>query len=165
MSSRPRRRAWLRHLLTVAGLLVIYYAVPVGSLGLNGRTAFSVFLTLLGVAFLAVAMTGQVRRQLAMDPDANVQSLVMLLELVVIVFAVGYYGLAHAGPGEMADLHTRTDSLYFTLSTLTTIGFGDVHAVGQVARGLVIIQMVFDVVFVAAVATTLRGRISSRMKA
>ena len=164
MRTRPRRRNWLRHLLSVAGLLVIYYAVPVGSLGLTGRTALSVLLTLLGVAVLAVAITAQVRRQLAMDRDAEVQSLLMLLELVVIVFAVGYYGLAISAPGQMADLHTRTDSLYFTLSTLTTIGFGDVHAVGQLARVLVIIQMVFDVVFVAAVAATLRGRFSSRLK-
>jgi voltage-gated potassium channel len=64
----------------------------------------------------------------------------------------------------MVDLHTRTDALYFTLSTLTTIGFGDVHAVGQVARVLVIVQMIFDVVFVAAVAATLRGHLSSRIR-
>ena len=164
MSSRPRRHGWLRHVLAVAGLLVIYYAVPVGSFGLTGRTALNVFLTLVGVATLAIAITGQVRRQLAMDPDAHVQSLVMLLELVVVVFAAGYYALALSEPGQIADLHTRTDSLYFTLSTLTTIGFGDVHAVGQVARVLVIIQMIFDVVFVAAVAATLRGRFSSRFK-
>lgn len=164
MTARTRRRTWLRHLLSVTGLLVIYYAAPAGALGLTGRTVLSVFLTLLGVAVLAIAITGQVRRQLAMDPDADVQSLVMLLELVVVVFALGYYALALSAPGEIAGLRTRTGSLYFTLSTLTTIGFGDVHAVGQVARVLVIIQMVFDVIFVAAVAATLRGRLSSRLK-
>jgi voltage-gated potassium channel len=87
----------------------------------------------------------------------------MLLELVVVVFAVGYYVLDLSAPGQMADLHTRTDALYFTLSTLTTIGFGDVHAVGQLARVLVIIQMVFDVVFVTAVVATLRGRVRTRL--
>jgi voltage-gated potassium channel len=164
MSIRPRRRGWVRHVLSATGLLVVYYAVPVGAFGLTGRTVLGVLLTLLGVAILAVAITGQVRRQLAMDPDARVQSLVMLLELVVVVFAVGYYVLALSTRGQMVGLETRTDSLYFTLSTLTTIGFGDVHAVGQLARVLVIIQMVFDVVFVAAVAATLRFRISSRIK-
>lgn len=164
MTGRARHRTLLRHLLSVAGLLVVYYAVPVGALGLDGRTVLSVLLTLLGVAVLAVAITGQVRRQLAMDPDAHVPSLVMLLELVVMVFAAGYYVLELSAPGQMAGLQTRTDSLYFTLSTLTTIGFGDVHAAGQVARVLVIVQMVFDVVFVAAVATTLRGHFSSRLK-
>jgi voltage-gated potassium channel len=162
MRSRPRQRGWVRHVLGVVGLLVIYYAVPTGALGISGRTVLSLFLTILGVTILAIAITGQVRRQLALDPEARVQSLVMLLELVVVVFAAGYYVLEFSTPGQMADLHTRTDSLYFTLSTLTTIGFGDVHAVGQVARVLVIIQMVFDVVFVAAVAATLRGRIRTR---
>jgi len=164
MNVRLRRPAWLRHVLSAAGLLVIYYAIPVGSFGVTGRTVLSLFLTLLGIAVLAIAITGQVRRQLAMDPTAHVQSLFMLLELVVVVFAIGYYIVAISAPGQIADLHTRTDSLYFTLSTLTTIGFGDVHAVGQLARVLVIIQMVFDVVFVAAVAATLRGRFSSRLK-
>jgi voltage-gated potassium channel len=163
MSSRPHRRGWVRHVLGVVGLLVIYYAVPTGTLGISGRTVLSLVLTLAGVAILAIAITGQVRRQLAMDPEARVQSLVMLLELVVVVFAVGYYVLDLSAPGQMADLHTRTDSLYFTLSTLTTIGFGDVHAVGQMARVLVIIQMVFDVVFVTAVAATLRGRVRTRL--
>jgi len=163
MNVRLRRPAWLRHLLSVAGLLVIYYAVPTGNLGVSGRTVLSVLLTLVGVGALGWAITAQVLRQLAMDSDASLQSLVMLLELVVVVFAAGFYLLELSSPGQIAGLDTRTDSLYFTLSTLTTVGFGDVHAVGQVGRVLVIVQMVFNVVFVAAVAATLRVRFRSRL--
>jgi hypothetical protein len=163
MNARLRRPSWLRHVLSVAGLLFIYYAVPLGSFGLTESTVLSVVLTLLGVGLLGWAITGQVRRQLAMDPDAHLQSLIMLLELVVVFFAAGYFLLELSAPGQIADLHTRTDSLYFTLSTLTTVGFGDVHAVGQVARVLVIVQLVFDVVFVAAVVATLRVRFRSRL--
>jgi voltage-gated potassium channel len=163
MNVRLRRPAWLRHLLSVVGLLVIYYAVPTGNLGLSGRTALGFLLTLLGIGALGWAITGQVRRQLAMDSEASLQSLIMLLELVVVVFAAGFYLLELSAPGQIAGMDTRTDSLYFTLSTLTTVGFGDVHAVGQVGRVLVIIQMVFNVVFVAAVAATLRVRFRSRL--
>ena len=59
----------------------------------------------------------------------------------------------------MAGLHTRLDSLYFTMTTLTTVGYGDIHATGQTARALVLVQMVFNVVFVAAAATLLSARI------
>jgi hypothetical protein len=53
-------------------------------------------------------------------------------------------------PRQMAGLSTRTDALYFTLSTMTTIGYGDVHAEGQVARALVCGLIVFNVVVVAS---------------
>jgi voltage-gated potassium channel len=146
----------------VVGLLVVFYAVPVTGLTLSGRTVVSVLLTLLGVACLGWAITGQARRQLVAGADANMQSLVMLLELVAVVFAFGYYVLALSTPGQVAGLETRTDALYFTLSTVATVGYGDVHAVGQLARGLVIVQIVFDAVFVAALVTALRSRVRSR---
>ncbi|MGH3317128.1 MAG: ion channel, partial [Nocardioidaceae bacterium] len=131
-------------------------------LTLSGRTVVSVLLTLLGVAGLGWAITGQVRRQLLSGSDAGIQSLVMLLELVAVVFALGYYVLALSTPGEVAGLETRTDALYFTVSTVATVGYGDVHAVGQLARGLVIVQIVFDAVFVAALVAALRIRVRSR---
>ena len=53
------------------------------------------------------------------------------------------------------SLQTKTDALYFAVTTLTTVGFGDVHAQGQVARGLIIVQMVFNVVVLTRAAQTL----------
>jgi voltage-gated potassium channel len=144
------------------GLVVAFYAVPVTGLTLSGRTVVSIVLTLLGVAGLGWAITGQVRRQLVSGSDAGIQSLIMLLELVAVVFALGYYVLALSTPGQIAGLQTRTDALYFTLSTVATVGYGDVHAVGQLARGLVIVQIVFDAVFLAALVTVLRGRVRTR---
>jgi voltage-gated potassium channel len=154
---------WFRHGVVVLGLTLIFYTVPLGPLDSLGRTASSVGLTLLGAGVLGWAITAQLRRQLTDDPDAELHSLVMLLELVAIVFAFGYYLLDVTTPGEIAGLRTRTDALYFTLSTLTTIGFGDVHAAGQVARVMVTVQMVFDVIFVAAVVAVLSGRLRTRV--
>jgi voltage-gated potassium channel len=45
------------------------------------------------------------------------------------------------------------------MTTMTTVGTGDVHAAGQVARALVLVQMVFNVVFVATIATLLSTRV------
>ena len=44
------------------------------------------------------------------------------------------------------------DALYFTMSTIATVGFGDVHATGQVARVVVTLQIFLDLIFVGLVA-------------
>jgi voltage-gated potassium channel len=41
---------------------------------------------------------------------------------------------------------TRTDALYFTVTVFTTVGFGDIVATTQVARLVVTVQMILDLV-------------------
>jgi hypothetical protein len=48
------------------------------------------------------------------------------------------------------------------MTTLLTIGFGDIHAVGQAARLLVLIQMVFNVVIIATAASTITTRLRTQ---
>jgi voltage-gated potassium channel len=153
------RRPWLRLTGSMVGLLLVYYAVPFDVLGSIGRTATSLLLTVVGVIALAWAITGEVRRQLAGVSTTRAPGLFMLLGLVVFVFAFGYYLLDRTTPGQMAGLETRTDALYFTLSTLGTLGYGDVYAEGQIARVLVGVQIVFDVVFVAALVAMFTGKV------
>ncbi len=71
----------------------------------------------------------------------------MLLCLTVLFFAEAYYLLAQT-PGQLTDLRTKTDALYFTVTTLSTVGYGDVHAAGQLARVAVTLQIVYDLVFI-----------------
>lgn len=66
-----------------------------------------------------------------------------------MVFALADFTVATLHDGQFVGLETRTDALYFTLATLLTVGFGDVHAAGQLARVLVSIQMVFNVLVLA----------------
>nr|MDT0663822.1 potassium channel family protein [Micromonospora sp. DSM 115978] len=46
---------------------------------------------------------------------------------------------------------------YFTVTVLTTVGFGDVHATGQAARLVVTVQMGIDVLFIATAGSALRA--------
>ncbi len=57
---------------------------------------------------------------------------------------------------------TKTDALYFTVSTLATVGFGDVHATAQLSRALVIIQIVFNLAFVGTLVSLLTRLIHER---
>jgi voltage-gated potassium channel len=47
---------------------------------------------------------------------------------------------------------SRLDALYFTVTVFATVGFGDIVAVTEPARALVLVQMVGDLVIVGFVA-------------
>ena len=76
--------------------------------------------------------------------------LAMLLVLLVMASSLTFFLLNQTYPDQISGLETRTDALYFTLSTMTTVGFGDIHAEGQFARALVCVLLVFNVVVVAS---------------
>jgi voltage-gated potassium channel len=158
-----------RDLLALIGVLVAYYAAPVGGLSDSAvAVALSVVGLLAGLAALAWVILREMRmlvRTSLDDPAVQIDSLVLLIFVVVPLFALGYFALESADPDQFAELATKTDALYFTLSTLATVGFGDVHATGQLARVLVIVQMTFDLVFVAAVVSVLTTHIRRRAAA
>jgi voltage-gated potassium channel len=156
-------RMWLRPLITWAALLAVYYSVPLGDS--DHPAAFGLVLTGLGIVVLAWAIIGQVRRQQEDGRTNSIRSLVTLLGLVVMAFSVGFFSLAEWRAGEMDGLETRTDALYFTMVTMATIGFGDIHAEGQWARGLVIVLIVFNFVFVGALVSVLSSRMQARVGA
>ena len=142
-------------------MLIIFYTIPVNTNDSTGRVALSVLLTLVGVAALAWAIVGQVRRQLHSRSE-DIHTLLMLLPLSAVVFALGFFLMEKHLPGQIPGLTTRTDALYFTLSTLTTVGYGDITAHGQLARGVVILQLVFNAVFVGAAVSIVVGTIRNR---
>lgn len=76
--------------------------------------------------------------------------------MTVFFFAEAYYLLA-ATPGQLTDLRTKTDALYFTITTMSTVGYGDVHAAGQLARVAVTLQIVFDLFFIGTAVAVAGG--------
>lgn len=73
---------------------------------------------------------------------------VMILE-VLALFALTYLAITQH-PGQIIGMTTALDALYFTMTTLMTIGFGDIAAQGQLARGTVLLQMFFSVLVLSA---------------
>ena len=139
-------------------LLVAYFTLPVErELPDNLARALVILLVLGG---LALGMT-RVLRVHALEEGARIEGLVVGILVVIVVFAFVFYALARNQPGQVAGLHTRLDSLYFTVSTLTTIGFGDIHAEGQAARAIVLVQVLFDIVFVAASVSLISSHLRS----
>jgi voltage-gated potassium channel len=148
---------WLRLTGVLVLILTLYFVVPVDTKP-HAENGVRVLLSVLVLVGLAVGMVRQLRLHLD-DASRKLDGLVIGIVLVVVVFAYAFYVLDKQTPGEIAGMKTRLDSLYFAMTTMTTIGTGDVHAAGQAARALVLVQMVFNVLFVATAATLLTTRI------
>ena len=148
---------WLRLAGILVLILVVYFVAPVDT-STHWANIARGFFSLLVFVGLAVGMVYQLRMHID-DTSRRVDGLIVGIVLVVVVFSHAFYVMEKQDPSAFVGLVTRLDSLYFATTTLVTVGTGDVHAAGQTARALVLVQMVFNVVFVASTATLLTSRI------
>lgn len=111
-------------------------------------TLFILGLAILAFTFLNM-LVGDIRR-IHLNPIGLRASVlgVMVLE-VLALFALTYLAISRH-PGQIIGMSTPLDALYFTMTTLMTIGFGDIAAQGQLARGTVLVQMFFSVLVLSA---------------
>lgn len=160
----PGRRHLRRALLASALLVVVYFLLPVEADVTGARVVARTVLAAAGVV-VAAMLVGRLVIRLRWGGTGTVAA-ALLVALVggVVTFALVDYLVAVAWPGEFADLRTRVDALYFAVTTLTTTGFGDVHAQGQLARALVTVQMVYNVAVLATGGSTLVNRIIAQRR-
>lgn len=161
-------RPWSVVTLVGSVLLSAYFLLPMHHFGPHRPgMSWGVFLGALGL--VAVLLVLQIRDVLLGRESAQPGFVIPLLMLVTVhVFAAGYLALSRH-PGAMSGLDTRVDALYFTLVTLTTVGYGDIVAVGQSARLVVVLQLLYTVIFLtaagAALSTQVRGLLGARAAA
>ncbi|GIJ36213.1 potassium channel family protein [Micromonospora sediminimaris] len=168
MKQKADHRLTRRRTSLACGLLfVTYFVVPVESDPDPTRLGLRIALTLLILGVVARLVTGQVRRQIVAATHARaappVTHLVLALIAGLLAFALADYVIARLAPAQFVNLETRVDALYFALATLTTIGYGDVHANGQFARVLVCAQMVFSIGVIATGFSLVVKRLTARV--
>jgi voltage-gated potassium channel len=149
-----RAAPWAAGVAAGVVLVTVYYTFPLRYFSKDRPvlcwTTFGVVLVLLAVITIVqvIAVANGVPRAVSFG-------LPVALFLVIVVFASFYVVLARV-PGQFEGISTRTDSLYFTVATLSTVGYGDIHPVDQSAKIVVILQILFDLVLVAGAASSLR---------
>ena len=163
---RAKRRqlfalALLRSLASVVVLVALYYLLPLDRIT---GVPLGVLLAIGLVVLLAVS-AWQVRAIISAKYPAvrAAGALATTAPLFLLLFAATYFLMAKTSPASFSDHLTRTDALYFTVTTFSTVGFGDITAVSESARLVVTAQMILDLlalglgirVFIGAVQ---RGR-------
>jgi voltage-gated potassium channel len=154
----------VRSVLTLVCALIAYYTLPL-TRPHDPPEILSGTLFVAGVAGLVWLTVHEVRRFSAHLGEARsrVFGLLSVLYSVVVFFALTYYLMERNDPAQFDGLTTRTDALYFSIVTLGTVGYGDVHAAGQAARIAAMVQIVFDLVVIGALFAVASSQIAHRM--
>jgi len=141
-------RSALRILGLVVGLLVLYAVVPVP----GDRSEAVALLGMICGLLAFVILVGWQIRQIANDRRPvlrAIEAVALAIPLLIVVFAFTYLTLSRAEPASFSEDLGRVDAFYYTVSTLTTVGFGDITAESAGARTIVTVQMLFDLVLIA----------------
>jgi len=91
-----------------------------------------------------------------------VEALVQIVAMLVVGFAAVLYAMNRDGT-QVSGLDTRVDAIYFTVTTLSTVGFGDIHAASQAARIVVTVQIAFNLLFVGVAVRVFIGAAKRRV--
>jgi voltage-gated potassium channel len=132
----------LRSLASAVVLVAVYYLLPLDHLA---GVPLAVILVV-GVVILLAVATWQLRLVLkARYPGLRAgEALATTVPLFLLLFASVYFVMTQASPASFSHPLTRTDSLYFTVTTFSTVGYGDITATSQTARLIVTAQMILD---------------------
>ncbi|KUN78548.1 potassium channel family protein [Streptomyces griseoruber] len=144
----PRAALWAvaRSIGVPAGLVVAYYLLPMDGPWGVGPVAGLV----LGLIAVTALFLWQVRAIVG-SPHPGlraVESLAAVVTLFALLFATSYFLLERATPGSFTEPLTRTDALYFALTVISTVGFGDITARTETARVMTMIQMAGGILLV-----------------
>ena len=146
-----RRRAALlsgiRILAVAVALLALYVFLPVP--GSPGRGVLVRLIA--GLVIFLVLVGWQIRTILRAEHPVlrAVEVVAFVLPLAMVVFAFAYLSLSRAEPTSFSERLDRVGALYYTVSTISTVGFGDITASSNEARILVTLQMLFDLALIA----------------
>ena len=163
LASSPRstlRKAGLT-VLTVVVPLVVYFVLPLDS-------EFGEFVAALLVIAAAASLIPISIRQAQMvltSPDPlfdAMRCIVSALVFLVVAFSAAYFVLAANFDGQITGLETKLDAIYFTITILATVGFGDISATGQTARGIVSGQMVVNFAVLAVALRVITWALKER---
>jgi hypothetical protein len=130
-------------------IVVAYFVAP-----LDRHQSPRTILTLVLLALAVFAAIGwQIWRITQSTHPAlrAVEALAFIIPSYLVLFAVIYHVLNYTKPASFGTAQTKLDSLYFSTTVFTTVGFGDITAKTQTARAVVLCQMVLDLVIIGLV--------------
>ena len=138
----------LRALLSATVLVTLYFLVPLDWIDAIPVPAAIV----VAAAVLAGVTVWQVLAIIrSADPGVRaIEALAVIAPIYLLLFAAMYFLMSRNDPGAFTGDLSRMDSLYFTVTIFATVGFGDISAVTELARVVVTVQMILNLIVLGA---------------
>ena len=136
---------------TVVTLMFVGYAIA----PLDHRADDDVAIRALGTIVVIVIVVGLQFRaiQAARFPALRaIEGFALILPLLLLGFAATYVRMSTADPDAFSQPLDRVGGVYFSMTILSTVGFGDIAATTNTARITVMMQMLADVIVIGVVA-------------
>ncbi|WP_374984168.1 potassium channel family protein [Streptomyces fradiae] len=150
-----------RAVFVATALVTAYYLLPLDQRGPGDISALVAGLVVVLLVF------GWEVRAIARSPLPRLKAAEALgatLALFLVLFASAYYLLDRSAPGSFTESLTRTDALYFALTTFSTTGFGDIAALSQTGRVLAMVQMTGGLLLVGVAAKVLANAVEAGLR-
>ncbi len=152
--SRSERRRFilrglLRALIIAVILVILYFLAPLA--WIDG-VPVAVVLVIAPLVLLLVSWW-QIRAILrsAQPGLRGIEALAVVAPLYLLLFAATYFLMARADSASFSiEELTRLDTLYFTVTIFSTVGFGDISPASETARLVVTIQMILNLIVLGA---------------
>ena len=162
-SERHRQEAAALGRSTLVGVLLVvaYYVLP-----LDRPAAAGVLLLVAGLILIAGLLAWQTRAILT-SPFPRLrgfQTLITGIPLLLVVFAAVYYLTELAQTDNFTQPMDKIDAMYFTVTVFSTVGFGDITAKTDLARSIVTVQMLVNLVVLGLVAKVIFGAVNVAVK-
>jgi len=154
------RRVTLRIVVGVTIILGAYALMPTE----GGRWWWAVLpMTILGFTGFLLVFIRQLRRVARDDFPVlrAVEALVLTVLLFLVLFAAIAVQLEAQTPGSYSESLNKVDGLYFAVTTLATVGYGDITPVTTPGRVIGIVQMLGNLALLG-VAVRLVGKAVER---
>jgi voltage-gated potassium channel len=146
-------RSAVRIVVSTVVLVGLYFVSPAA--GRTGAKALTQFV--LALALFVGLLVWQVLRILdAEHPELRAaEALAFAFPALIIVFAFSYLSLSHANRATFSQPLDHISAVYFAVTVISTVGFGDIVARTDGARLLVTFQILLDLAFIIGLARTI----------
>ncbi len=148
----------------VAVVLAVYMVVPIPE---GEDSVWRVGIAIVGVAamYVVAGIWATLRITTSMHPvRTGLLALSVMVTAMVVTFALVYLSMSSRNPDSFNVALDRVSALYFTMTVLSTTGFGDITASTQAAMIAVMVQMVVGLTLLTALARVLVAAARSATK-
>ncbi|MDO8731600.1 MAG: potassium channel family protein [Actinomycetota bacterium] len=140
-------------LRTVAGFIAIMWALSLVPETADYTLWRPIAIVIFGVAVYIYFFIRQLRRveNSKYPAVSGFEALILVAAMFLAFFAAVYVMMSASDPSSFSEPLDHFNSLYFALTVLATVGFGDITPVQSDARMVCMVQMAIDIVFIAVV--------------